>query len=158
LKTIFKLIIIIPVLCSFIISLAFIGLGVYEAIQGIIGILKGQLHTEAAPGLLLVDSLDLFLIAFLFMIFSIGFAQLFIPQESRIISVVKEIVPKWLMVSNFTQLKLILWDTILTTLVVLFVEDIVTADGNYTPELMVIPSSILLIALSRYFIKKVHNE
>ena len=154
-KTIFKLIIAIPVISSFITAIIFLGLGVYEAWLGISGIIKGQVHTDATPGLVLVKSLDIYLIGILFLIFSIGFVQLFIPKESRLFTIVDGVTPAWLRVNNFTELKLILWDTILTTLVVMFVENIVSANGEFTWELMVIPVAILFISLSRYLIKAV---
>lgn len=157
-KTFFKFIIGIPVVTSFIIGIIFLGLGVYETGLGIEGIIKGQVNTDAAPGLKLVKSLDVFLIGFLFLIFSIGFSQLFIPKPSKIMNLMDSITPAWLRVENFTQLKIILWDTVLTTLVVMFVADIVSAKGEYVWELMVIPIAILLISLSRYLIKKGKSE
>jgi len=158
-KTFFKIIIGIPVLCSFFIGIIFLGLGVYQTGLGLTGILKGQVHTVETPGLKLVEALDLFLIGFLFLIFSIGFSQLFIPKPSKLSNRIDDITPEWLKVDNFTQLKLILWDTILTTLVVMFVEDVVSANGVYNWELMIIPIAIVLISFSRYLIKKLatHN-
>ncbi len=153
-KTLFKFIIGIPVLCTFFISIAFIAIGVYETGLGIKGILMGQVHTDATPGLTLFQALDVFLIAFLFLIFSIGFAQLFIPKPSKIVDLVNNITPDWLKVENFTQLKLILWDTVLTTLVVIFIGDAFKANGEYDWQLTIIPISIMLISFSRYLIKK----
>jgi len=96
-------------------------LGVYETVIGFSGFLKGQIHSETTPGLLLFQSLDLFLIGFLFLIFSLGFFQLFYPKPSRLMTTIDDIAPDWLKVKNFTQLKLILWDTVLTTLVIIFI-------------------------------------
>ncbi len=154
-KTIFKFIIVVPILSSFLIFVTFIGTGVYESFLGIYGILNGQIGTEARPGILLFQALDIFLLAFLFLIFSIGFAQLFIPKPSRIMTLVDSITPDWLKVKNFTQLKLILWDTVLTTLVVFFLGIIVREDGEYDWQTIIIPAAILLISLSKHLIKKV---
>jgi len=155
-KTFFKLIIIVPILSSFLISITFIGMGVYESFLGIYGILNGQMGTEARPGILLFQALDLFLLAFLFLIFSIGFAQLFIPKPSRIMTLMDSITPDWLKVKNFTQLKLILWDTVLTTLVVIFIGIIVRGGGEFGWQTIIIPGAILLISLSKYLIKRNH--
>ncbi|GAG97139.1 unnamed protein product, partial [marine sediment metagenome] len=152
-KTLFKIIIGLPVLCSFFISIVFIVVGVYETGLGIKGILTGQIHTDATPGITLFQALDVFLIAFLFLIFSIGFSQLFIPKPSKIVDLVNEITPEWLKVENFTQLKLILWDTVLTTLVVIFIGDAFKAGGVYNWELTIIPIAILLISFSKFLIK-----
>ena len=156
-KTIFKFIIVIPILCTFLISITFIAFGVYEAALGFLGIIDGQLGTDTRPGLKLFQALDVFLFAFLFLIFSIGFAQLFIPKPSRIMNLVDSITPDWLKVESFTQLKLILWDTVLTTLVVLVVGNVFRAKGKYDWELVIVPAIILLISLSKHLIKKSNN-
>lgn len=153
-KTIFKLIIIVPIFCTFLIAVIFIGAGVYESFLGVYGILNGQIGTEARPGVMLFQALDIFLLAFLFLVFSIGFAQLFIPKPSRIMSLIDSITPDWLRVENFTQLKLILWDTVLTTLVVFFLGVIVREEGEYDWQTTIIPLSVLLISLSKYLIKR----
>jgi uncharacterized membrane protein len=68
------------------------------------------------------------------------------------------IAPIWLQVENFTQLKLILWDTVLTTLVVLFIGDVFIASGKYDWSLTIIPIAILLISLAKFLIKKVKKD
>ncbi len=156
-RTLFKFIIAVPIICTFLISISIIGFGVYESFLGFYGIIDGQMGTDSRPGLKLFQALDIFLFAFLFLIFSIGFSQLFIPKPSRIMNVIDSITPEWLKVENFTQLKLILWDTVLTTLVVLFVGDAFKANGNYDWQLTIIPISILLISISKFFIKKSNN-
>jgi len=157
-KAFFKLIIVIPIITTFIIALIFIGLGVYETSLGIMGILNGEILSDDRPGLKLFQSLDLFLIGFLFLIFSIGFLQLFFPKPSRVMNIMDGIAPKWLQVENFTQLKLILWDTVLTTLVVLFIGDAFIASGEYDWNLTIIPIAILFISLAKFLIKKVNKE
>ncbi len=157
-RTLFKLIIGVPIITTFIIAIVFIGLAVYETILGITGIFQGLANTEARPGLLLFQALDLFLIGFLFLIFSLGFAQLFFPKDSKISQFVESIAPSWLHVESFTQLKLILWDTVLTTLVVLFVGEVFTASGQYDWSLTMLPIGIFLISLAKYLIKKAKQE
>lgn len=152
-KTIFRFIIYVPILCSFFIGLVFFGLGVYEAIINIYAILNGKMHSDETPGIFLFQALDVFLIGFLFLIFSIGFSQLFIPKPSKALDAIYTITPSWLKVENFTQLKLILWDTVLTTLVVLFIAEAFRRNGNYNWELLIIPISIVLISFGRYLLK-----
>ena len=154
-KLLFKIIILVPILSSLIIACIFIGLGVYETFLGIKGVFTGLVHTDATPGINLFEALDIFLIGFLFLIFSMGFSQLFMPKSSKFMEVVESITPEWLKVKNFTQLKLILWDTVLTSLVVKFVGDAFRLHGNYDWTLAIIPVTILLISLSRFLLKKV---
>ncbi|MEH6537584.1 MAG: YqhA family protein [Psychroserpens sp.] len=104
-KTFFKFIIGIPVICSFFIAIIFLGLGIYQTGLGIEGIIKGEVHTVAAPGIKLVKSLDLFLVGFLFMVFLIGFGQLFIPKPSKLMRIVDSITPPWLRIEIFFQLQ-----------------------------------------------------
>lgn len=153
-KTIFKFITVVPILCTFLIAITFLGMGVYKSFLGIYGVLNGQIGTDAKPGLLLFQALDIFLFAFLFLIFSMGFAQLFIPKPSRIMTLMDSITPDWLKVENFTQLKLILWDTVLTTLVVVFIGNIFSANGEYDWQTTIIPVTILLLSLSKLLINK----
>ncbi len=157
-KILFKIIVGVPVISSMLIALVFIGVGVQSASLGTYGIFKGEIGTETSPGLKLIESLDLFLIGFLFLIFSIGFSQLFFPKPSRLMRVIDTITPDWLKVKDFTELKLILWDTLLTTLVIKFVSDAFLADGVYNWQLTIVPIGILLIALSRFLIKKDKNH
>ena len=152
-KTAIKLIVGIPVFSSLVIALIFIGLGVNEIVIGIKGIINGEIHTDTVPGIKLFLALDIFLIAFLFLIFSIGFMQLFISRPSTLIDKVDKLTPDWLKVENFTQLKLILWDTVLTTLVIAFVGEVFKKHGEYEWELIIIPLAILFISLSKFLIK-----
>lgn len=157
-KVTFKLIIGIPIVTTFIIALIFFALGVFETVLGITGILKGLVNTEARPGLMLFQALDLFLIGCLFFIFSVGFFQLFYPQPSRMTKIINDLTPKWLQMESFTQLKLILWDTVLTTLVVVFIGDVFRAAGEYTWSLTIIPIAIFLISLGKFLIKSVKKQ
>jgi len=158
-KTFFKFIISIPIICTFFIGVVFLGLGVYKTVEGLSLILRGYLETEARPGIILFEALDVFLFAFLFFIFSIGFSQLFIPRPSRIMNAFDSITPEWLKVHTFTELKLILWDTVLTTLVVLFVGNVFRSkEGIYNWEIIIIPITIILISVSKYLIKKSENK
>lgn len=152
-KTFIKIIILAPIMSSFLIAIIFIGVGTYEMVQGIEGIIRGQIHTQSAPAIKLLEALDIFLIAFLFLISSIGFAQLFLPKPSRIADALEKITPEWLVVENFIELKLILWDTVLTTLVVMFVNQVYHLSGNFSWNLVILPLAILIIASSKFVMK-----
>jgi len=105
-------------------------------------------------------ALDGFLLSFLFIIISIGFTQLFIPKPSKLIDALGSITPEWLMVENFTQLKLILWDTMLITLVVKFLEGVFRGNHESFLQFIGLPVAIFLIATSKYMIlksEKSHN-
>ncbi len=152
-KSVYNFFVSIPIFVSLVICLIFVGVGVYETFLGISGILRGMLHTTEYVGLRFIDALDLFLISFLFLIFSLGFSQLFLV-ESKLSQSLGKITPKWLHVSNFTQLKLILWETILTTMIIMFVASLLKNGGKEFYEYIIYPVGIVLIALSGFFIRK----
>jgi uncharacterized membrane protein YqhA len=102
----------------------------------------------------LLQSVDIFLIAIVFFVFAIGILILF-ETKSETASPLQ--LPPWLRIKNFTQLKVILWEAILTTLVVSFLDGLVQRRLNgedLGPHLLIIPASILLIAISLFFLKK----
>ncbi len=101
----------------------------------------------------LLRAIDMFLIAIVFFVFSIGVLALFHDPETPL--PVK--LPEWLRIKNFVQLKVILWEAILTTLVVSYLAG--TAEDKLKGiqtniQGLIIPGVILLIALSLYFLKK----
>ena len=156
-KLYYKIVVALPVIFSQLIALIFIGIGIYEFGTGITGIALGELGTESAPGLKLLHTLDMFLFGFIFIIFSLGFSQLFLP-ESKLSTVLDSITPNWLHVKNFTELKLILWETLLTSLVLMFVEQVFKNEGSCNWQMGLVPVSIFLISLSIFFIRKGEKE
>ena len=156
-KFYYKIIIALPIIFSQIIALIFIGIGIYYSSMGTLGIFSGEMGTESTPALKLLHALDMFLFGFLFIIFSLGFSQLFLPK-SKLSTVLDGITPSWLHVKNFTELKLILWETRLTTILVMFIEDLYKSGGHYNWEMALIPVSIFLISLSIFFIRKGGKE
>ncbi len=152
-KLYYKIVVALPIIFSQLIALIFIGIGIYYSSKGALGVFSGEVGTASYPGLKLLHALDMFLFGFLFIVFSLGFSQLFLP-ESKLSNALEGITPNWLQVENFTELKLILWETLLTTLVVMFVEQIFKNEGHYNWQMALIPVSIFLISLSIFFIRK----
>jgi uncharacterized membrane protein YqhA len=104
----------------------------------------------------LLHSIDLFLMAIVFFVFSLGILVLFDNPGNETIR-----LPEWLRISNFTQLKVILWEAILTTLVVSFIAGLVEKrlDGQQLGiHNLIIPGSILLLAISLHFLKKKEGD
>lgn len=101
----------------------------------------------------LLRSVDLFLIAIVFFVFSIGVLALFNTRDE---GVFPANFPKWLQIRNFIQLKVILWEAILTTLVVSYLAGLAEQrmQGEALgPHHLIIPGAILLIAISLFFLK-----
>lgn len=152
-KIIYNFFVSIPIFASLIICIIFSGFGVYDTVLAISAIFKGLIHTNENIAIKLIDALDLFLISFLFLIFALGFSQLFMAK-SKLSEALENLTPKWLQVENFTELKLILWETVLTSMVIIFVAALLKNAGNFKWEMVIYPIGIVLISLSGYFIRK----
>ncbi len=145
--------IIILLICVFTLvnALVFVGISIYRSVHAYELVLHGAV--DERPGLHLVESLDGFLLAIVFIIFAVGFGKLFFPENV----LMKQIQISWLEPRSFTDLKHVLWEAILTTLVVAFaiiiVEDL--EDLNWLH--LIIPGSILLISLGLRLLKDNHQ-
>jgi len=129
-------------------------LGGYELVSAFFHLQASDEHHVAgliATGLL--KGVDLFLMAIVLFVFSLGILILFHNPETPL----PFKLPAWLHIENFMQLKAILWEAILTTLVI---SDLaILAEKNvYDIEIgvkdLIIPGVILLIAISLFFLKK----
>jgi len=145
-----RLIILIVCVFTFMNALVFVGISVYRSIHGYIMIFQGQLNNR--PGVHLVESLDGFLLAIVFLIFAIGFGKLFMPD----MKLLRNIQIPWLEPKNFSDLKQVLWEAILTTLVVLFAIIIVHDVENLGWNHLIIPGSVVLIAAALKLLKSSH--
>ena len=134
-------------------SLVFIIAGIMECYRGFVGIVSGKMHTDERPGLAILESLELFLVALVFIVFSIGIIMLFLPKTA---DKIRDHVPTWMNIENFMQLKLILWEAILTALIVFFVSDVFhhSDTGHLKWEILIIPAAIFILSLSIYLLRK----
>ena len=120
--------------------------------------LSQLMHVDTEAGVRLsavglLQGVDLFLVAIVFFVFSLGLLILFNNKSDAALPVN---LPEWLKISDFVQLKVILWEAILTTMVVAFLGGAVKKRiyGELDKEELIIPVAILLIALSLFFLKK----
>lgn len=123
------------------------GLGVFKTIHA-----YSILYTDGIkgkPGLEIVESLDLFLVALVFLILSLGFMKLFNPDFSGF----SKIVLPWLAINDFYQLKQLTWNAILLTLLITFGTHILRANGDLDWKMLIIPAAVALFSLSSKFLK-----
>lgn len=130
-------------------SLFFIAGGVIESIEGIRLFITHGLDEEQKPGLKLLKGLDLFLVSIVFMIFAIGIVRLFGIYKHD-----DSDLPSWLNISSFKELKVLLWETILVTLVVFTLTGIATDRSGLHWEMLILPGVILILSLSLYLMRK----
>jgi uncharacterized membrane protein YqhA len=130
-------------------SLFFVIGGVIESIEGVRLFISHGLDEEKKPGLKLLKGLDLFLISMVFMIFAIGIIRLFGIYKDN-----SDELPSWLNIHSFKELKVLLWETILVTLVVFTLTSIATDRSGLHWEMLILPGVILILSLSLYFMRK----
>jgi len=128
-------------------------IGAYDFIKAFYPLFAGEDHTPNLMAIGLLHAIDAFLVATVFFILSIGIVLLFSSPETKF----PVALPEWLRVKSFMELKAILWEAILTTLVVTYLARM-AEEAMEGKELgihnFVIPGGIFLIALSLYFLKK----
>lgn len=123
------------------------GLGVYKTIHAY-SILYSE-GIKGKPGLEIVESLDLFLVALVFLILSLGFMKLFYPDFSGF----KKLELPWLHINNFYELKNLTWNAILLTLLITFGTHVLRVNGPLDWEILIIPTSVMLFSISSKFLK-----
>jgi uncharacterized membrane protein YqhA len=98
---------------------------------------------------LLIQGIDAFLIALVFLIFASGVFNLFIRGEDDGV----KIQPGQHAITSIAQLKSIIAELIIIILFVNFMEDVLGSDVNtYQWEILVIPLSVVLLALGLKFL------
>lgn len=149
-KLVLRFTVLIICVFTFLNALIFVGISVYHSIHAYSIVISGGI--DQRPGIHLAEALDTFLLAIVFIIFAIGIGKLFAP-DSKLLG---KIHLGWLEPKNFSDLKSILWEAVLTTLVVLFATIIIHHLDNLTWDLLIIPASILLIAIALKMMKGLH--
>lgn len=146
-----RFLVVIIVLFTFLNSLILIFLAVKRSVHAY-GIVFFNFESERPPGVEILESIDLFLIGLVFLIFSLGLTKIFLGRigeeddESNL--------PKWLRIKNFFELKILLWQTILVSLVVLFVDQLFEHEGTMEWSLLILPVAILVLSISMAVIQK----
>jgi len=159
---IFRYISLIAIICSLIGSLLLFFIGAwktYNAIEIVFFayIPKGNehLHSMDNATLYLMKALDTFLIALALFIFAYGIFSLFISNRN---DVDDDGVLKWISIPNIGHLKNILSEVIIIILFVIFLEVIIENINNLKWEFLIIPISVLLLALGLKFLKLDEKE
>ena len=140
-------------LLVFIAGIAVSILGIYEIVIAFTHVSVDKHHMATLIAIGMLKAVDMFLMAMVFFVFSMGVMILFAHPEIGL--PVK--VPEWLRIKSFVELKVILWEAILTTLVVSYLVGLAEAKmGGEKVSLsnLILPGVIFLISLSLFFLKK----
>lgn len=157
----FRYISVIAVICSFFGAILMFCIGAYRTYQAIAVFLnvlevpnglKSVTMTDLAMGSI-IKSIDAFLIGLAVIIFGYGVFNLFIrPIETGEASAFK-----WIQVPSIGHLKSLLAEIVIVILFVKFLEIVVVSINNLSWEMLILPSSILLLALGLKFIALRHD-
>ena len=141
-----RYLIFIAVFCSFLASVTILVYGAAQTFSTIAAVIaEGKTSSKGAKDLVLslVEVIDLFLLATVFYIVSLGLYELFIDDHI--------IVPEWLEIHNLDDLKNRLTSVVVVLLGVLFLGRVVQWDG--TNSILPFGLSIALVSASlTYFI------
>jgi uncharacterized membrane protein YqhA len=131
------------------------GLGLYDFTHAFAFFSNSEAHGSVQiAAISLLRAVDLFLMAIVLYVFSIGLLALFNNRTDKEFPVN---MPAFLKVKNFVELKVILWEAILTTLVIGYLGYLVELRIESKPIVLndlTLPGAILLIAIALFFLKK----
>ncbi len=154
---IFRYISLIAIICSLIGSLLLFFVGAWKTYGAIKIVLfdyipngKEHLHPADIATIYLMKALDTFLIALVLFIFAYGVFTLFISNKNNIEN---NGVLKWIRVPSIGHLKNVLAEVIIIILFVIFLEVVFENIDNLKWEFMIIPISVLLLALGLKFLR-----
>jgi uncharacterized membrane protein YqhA len=144
-----RYIILVAVGVLFLNSIFFIVGGTVYSVKGYIEFIRnGFIPSESYnPGLYILKGIDSFMLAIIFIIFGLGIARLFIFNNAS-----EDQIPTWLRFHEMKGLKVLLWETILVTLVIYCIQILLT-NKELTIELLIFPGAILLLAIALFFVR-----
>jgi len=149
---ILNIVILVVVFITFINALVFFGLGVYYSLTAYIDIVRGEVDSH--PGIVMIESLDRFLIGFVFVIFSVGLSRLFL-SDAKFLETYE--LP-WLKITEFTQLKSLLISALLVALFVAWTPTAINIaqQTELTWNVLLFPAALLMVAIAAKFVKDSH--
>jgi uncharacterized membrane protein YqhA len=144
-----RYIILIAVVILFINAIFFVIGGTVLSFKGYIEFTQnGFIPSESyKPGMYILKGLDAFMLAIIFMIFGLGIARLFLFNNAS-----DDQIPSWLRFHEIKGLKVLLWETILVTLVIYCLQILLT-HKELTPDLLILPGAILLLAAALFIVR-----
>ena len=130
----------------------FLVLGVLRAVQAYRLLFTPHgLAPEGRPGVHIAESVDALLFSLVLLVLSLGTASLFLTTSE---TEDRQKLPEGMRVKSLTELKLLLWEAILATLVVAAASGIIAALPHLEWKLLVLPAAILLLSVSYFLLKR----
>lgn len=133
-------------------TIAIVSMGVIHSIDAVSILIEYiQTHdTNLRPGIAIIETLDIFLIALVFLIFSIGISRLFIKHGNDKFD---QSLPKWLRIDNFSELKYLLMEAIISMLFIITITVIVKEGDGPSIKWLYVPGIIIMLSISLRLLK-----
>ena len=132
-------------------AVAFLAMGTHVAVRAYVHVFDESPAIGSGPGLELLHSLDFLFISMVLMVLAIGIARLFLVSPTYDDSK----LPAWLRIHSISELKVLLWETVLTTLLIVGLSDLTSAlYAKLAWTALIMPLAILVLALSLHFMKR----
>jgi uncharacterized membrane protein YqhA len=123
------------------------GLNLYHAYETLIMLPATPAIGEKGQVVAFVlDAVDAFLFALVLVIFAYGIALGFVFHH--IAERFRQTLPSWMLVDSVAHLKRTLAEVVIVVLIVLFARVVIEADGKLRWELLVLPVSVVFLALA----------
>jgi uncharacterized membrane protein YqhA len=133
---------------------AFVAIGILRGIDGYKWLFQDPNGAgDHSPSVHLTKSIDAFLLAMVFYVFSMGITMLFLSNSN---GSVQARIPEWMRIKNLSELKFLIWEAILTVLVVASVEGFEVGTGPNMWTSLIPPIGILILAAGLYLARRAH--
>lgn len=120
----------------------------YEAVLTFIGLKDGK------AGVDIIEAVDIYLFALVIFLLAGGIYKLFAGNENTFRN-----NPVLFKLNSFTELKVLLWETLLLTLTIYgTLEFFITKSGELQLELLIIPGCVLILAAALKLVKKPRKD
>ena len=135
----------------------FLVLGVLRAVQAYRLLFEpGSLGSEVRPGVHIAESVDALLFSLVLLVLSFGTAGLFLTTTTDTDD--RRKLPEWMRIKSLTELKLLLWEAILATLVVAAASAIIASMPHLEWKHLVLPAAILVLSLSYFLLNRSESK
>jgi uncharacterized membrane protein YqhA len=133
-------------------AVGFLALGVMRAWHAYAVLFQTErLGPESRPGLHFAESVDALLFSLVMLVLTLGTVSLFLTSPG---TEAQQNLPAWMRLKSLTDLKLLLWEAILATLVVTAATSVIGALPHLEWKHLVLPAAILVLSVSYFLLKK----
>ena len=134
----------------------FLVLGVLRAFQAYRLLLMPETSPEKhPPGVHIAESVDALLFSLVLLVLSLGTAGLFLAVGD---DAGQAKLPPWMRIKSLTDLKLLLWEAIMATLVVAAASGFIAAMPHLEWRHLILPVAILVLAVSYFLLKRTESK